>query len=268
LASDEQGTLDVLRSINRTSIKAYFTAIPPWLWLVQLLSVSLFQMSFFVFVTDYAHNPDVTVTYVALGNAMQSVAFVTVFAVCSTPGTEKHIGTLSLVISTPTGLFTFFIGKAIFQIFAGMLAVLVSLGFAALAFGLSFGAANLLGVALLVILVSFAMTGFGLMIGSMGIYLRSSMVLASIMLYIGVLFCGVNFPVSYLPEFLQPISYCLPLTYGISALRDAMAGASLANLLPDLILILLIGMAMLLISFAMLRKFEKLARQKGTLDMF
>lgn len=264
----EQGTLDVLRSISRSSIRAYFAAIPPWLWLVQLLSVSIFQMSFFVFVTDYANNPDISITYVALGNALQSVAFVTVFAVCSTPGTEKHIGTLSLVISTPTSLFTFFIGKALFQIFAGMLAVLVSLAFAALAFGLSFGAANLLGVAIIIILVSFAMTGFGLMIGSIGIYLRSSMILASIMLYIGVLFCGVNFPVSYLPEFLQPFSLCLPLTYGIRGLRDAMAGASTASLLPEVLMILLIGMAMLLIAYAMLRRFEKLARQKGTLDLF
>jgi len=260
--------LGVVRSVNKASIISQFTAVPLWLWLLQLFSVSVFQMVFFVFMADYVDNPEITVGYVALGNAIQSVAFVTVFAICNVPGLEKHQGTLSLVMSTPTSMFTFFIGKALFQIFAGILAVTISLLFAVIVLGVGFASADLLSVALVIVLVSFAMTGFGLMIGSVGIYLRSSTILASIILYVGILFCGIDFPVAYLPDVLRPISYCLPLTYGADALREAASGGTVIDILPDLLAIVTIGVIMLAVAYALLRRFERMARKKGTLDMF
>jgi ABC-2 type transport system permease protein len=83
-----------------------------------------------------------------------------------------------------------------------------------------------------------------------------------------VVFCGVNFPISYIPTYLQPISYGLPLTYGVISLRDAMAGASVLDLLPNMIIIAFIGALMLMIAYALFWIFEIIARKKGTLDIF
>ena len=36
--------------------------------------------------------------------------------------------------------------------------------------------------------------------------------------------CGLFVPLSSLPGFLRPVSYCLPITYGTDLLRGAMKG--------------------------------------------
>jgi ABC-2 type transport system permease protein len=59
-------------------------------------------------------------------------------------------------------------------------------------------------------------------------------------------FSGVFFPVTLLPPWLRLISYALPFTYALRALRGAlMRGAGLAELAPDL-LVLLAFVALLL----------------------
>ncbi|NLZ69980.1 MAG: ABC transporter permease [Clostridiaceae bacterium] len=60
--------------------------------------------------------------------------------------------------------------------------------------------------------------------------------------------CGLFIPLSDLPVFLRPISYCLPLTYGTDLLNGAITGA---NVLPPLLsfgLLLLFAAALFLIS--------------------
>jgi len=255
-------------SSMKVAVRSQFAAVPLWLWLIQILTVSVFQMSFFVLMVDYAGRGSVALEYVALGNALQSVTFVTVYAVCSIPGTEKHAGTLSPVMSTPSRLFTVFVGKAMFQIFAGIITVVISLLFANQVFGVSFGNADLVSVAAVILVTTFAMTGFGLMLGSIGLYARSSSVLASLVLYLGLVLCGVNFPVSSLPSPLQVVSYSLPMTYGVDALREAVAGAGLLSIGGELAIAAFIGSVMIALSYWMFRWFEKLARERGTTDMF
>ncbi len=41
-----------------------------------------------------------------------------------------------------------------------------------------------------------------------------------------IFLCGLFFPIAMLPEWLQPISYALPLTYGVDVLHSAFGGAS------------------------------------------
>ncbi len=250
------------------SIRSQFAVVPPWLWLVELISVSIFQMTFFVLVVGISGNNDVGVEYVALGNALQSVTFVTVYSVCGIPGSEKHGGTLSSIMTTPSRLFTIFTGKALFQILAGIFTVAISLTFATQLFGVSLQHANLLAVGAIILVTTFSMTGFGLMLSSIGLYTRSSTILASLVMYVGLILCGVNFPVSELPAFLRPLSYLLPLTYGVEGLRKAVSGASVFDLGPILIIMIALGVLALLMANWMFHIFETMARKRGTLDMF
>lgn len=260
--------LSVLKSSSWISIRSLFAAVPLWLWIVQLVTISITQMVFFVLVTQMAGNPSISVQEVALGNALQSITYSTVFAICSIPGNEKHAGTLPLVMTTPTRLFTVVVGESLFQILSGIITVAISLTFASVVFGVDFSNVNLACLVIVVLATAFSMTGFGLMLGSMGVRLRSSTLLASLFLYVGLIFCGVNFPVSQLPSFLQPISYALPLTYGVSALKSAVAGASIGAVMPELLAMLAIGAIMISLGYLMFNKFEKMARVKGSTEMF
>ncbi len=112
------------------------------------------------------------------------------------------------------------------------------------------------------------MVGFGMVIGSVGVYLRSSMILGSIVLYLGLLLCGVNFPISYLPEWLRPASYVFPLTYGVQAVRDVAAGAGLADLGLLVAVMLGLGILFFVMAYVLFNYFERLALKRGSLDMF
>jgi ABC-2 type transport system permease protein len=260
--------MGIMMSAARTSIRSQFAAVPIWLWAVQLIAVSLSQMVFFVLITIYAGYDTASVQDVALGNSLQAVTFSTVFAVCSIPGIEKHGGTLPLIMSTPTRTFTVIVGKSLFEIFAGLVAAAVSLSFAVAVFGVDLSNVNVLALVAVVLMTCFAMTGFGLMLSSIGIYLRSSTLLASLFLYFGLIFCGVNFPISQLPAILQPISLAIPMTYGVSALKMAADGSSILSIWPDLSAMIVIGIVMILLGFLLFNTFEEKARRKGSLEMF
>ncbi len=248
--------------------KALFHWLSPGLWAMQLFTMSLFQIAFFVYIADYVANPEVTVAYVAVGNAIQSIAYVAIFAVTNVTGEEKEAGTLPGILVTPANRFSLFVGRAMFQVINSIATVVIALFYAAFLFGVDFSQANFLTLAVVILVTAFATVGFGLMLSSLGFYLRTSMVVANIFLFMGLLFCGVNFPVSYLPEFLQPISYAIPLTYATDAARAAVSGAGLDAVAGNIGAMLVVMMVAIFVGYIMMLGFEYLARKKGTLEMF
>ncbi|MDD1767445.1 MAG: ABC transporter permease [Methanomassiliicoccales archaeon] len=248
--------------------KALFSWFSPSLWLMQLFTISLFQIAFFVYVTKYVNNPDVSVTYVAVGNALQSVAYVSVFSVSNITSEEKWQGTLTPILATPANRFSLFVGRAMFEVFNGILTVAIAFFYAAVIFGVDFSNTDIVALMLVVLVTSFAMTGFGLMISSLGLYLRTAMVIANIFLFIGLLFCGVNFPVSYLPSWLQPVSHAIPMTYGTDAARAAVSGSSVFDISSLLLQELAVGIAALVVGYILFIVFENVARRKGTMEEF
>ncbi len=66
---------------------------------------------------------------------------------------------------------------------------------------------------------------------------------------------GLIFPIQDLPRWLQPFSYIMPMTYAVRALRDVMIkGMGLAQIAPDLLILLALGVAMLLLAAGSLRR--------------
>jgi ABC-2 type transport system permease protein len=248
--------------------KALFHWLSPGLWAMQLFTMSLFQIAFFVYIATYVKNTPDMIAYVAVGNAIQSIAYVAIFAVTNVTGEEKEAGTLPGILATPANRFALFVGRAMFQVVNSIATVVIALFYAAVVFGVDFSACNYLTLAVVVIVTAFASVGFGLMLSSLGFYLRTSMIIANIFLFIGLLFCGVNFPVSMLPSFLQPISYAIPLTYATDAARAAVQGASLDAVAGNLGAEIVVMIAAIFVGYLMMLGFEYLARKKGTLEMF
>lgn len=250
------------------ALRSQFAIVGPGLWLVQILSTALFQMWFFVLVSDFADDPGAAPAYVALGNAVSSLTYSAVYGVTMSAGAEKHIGTMATIMSTPTRMFYVFLGKGAYQSLIGLFTVAVSLGFASLFFGVDLSGADPLALAAVLLATCFAMVGFGMVIGSVGVYLRSSMILGSIVLYLGLLLCGVNFPISYLPGWVQPASYVFPLTYGVQAVRDVAAGAGPGDVAFLVAAMLALGILFFVMAYALFSFFERLALRRGSLDMF
>lgn len=70
-----------------------------------------------------------------------------------------------------------------------------------------------------------------------------------------IVLCGVFWPVQSVPNFLRPLSSVLPLTYASDALRAIMLkGASLSQILPDLIFLAAFFLLMFIAATMMLKR--------------
>lgn len=117
-----------------------------------------------------------------------------------------------------------FYGRGLIPILLSLASVTVGIFYAVTLFGVHIAAASYPSLAVSVTLTAFAMVGFGLLLGGVALYLRTSIILGNIFLFIGLLLSGVNFPASQLPLALQWIGYGFPLTWGLAAVRASVAG--------------------------------------------
>jgi len=252
------------------SFRAQFDWLNPVMWLTMKFVLSVSQMAFFVFVGIFANAP---IQFIAVGNALQSVSWNTVFSVINITGHDKWDGTLPLVLATPANRLPLFIGRAMIHVLDGLISAAISFFFAAVLFGVNFGQTNPLALIVAVVLTAFTMAGFGLLIGGFCFFFRNPMVFANIFTFTLLIFCGVNFPVSSLPLAIQPVSYIFPLTYGLSAARSAIGdvtiaqpGVDLIQIAPTLAQQLAVGLAAMLIGYLLFRSFENNARKTGKME--
>jgi ABC-2 type transport system permease protein len=245
------------------SFRAQFDWLNPAMWITMKFVLSLSQMAFFAFVGVFA---GASVPFIAIGNALQSLSWNTVFSVINITGHDKWDGTLPLVLATPAHRMPLFIGRAMIHVVDGLISVAISFAFAAFIFGVNFGQADVLALTLTVFLTAFTMAGFGLLIGGLSFFFRNPMVFANIFTFVLLIFCGVNFPVQSLPAVVQPVSYLFPLTYGITAARSAIIGGNLIQIAPTLALQLVVGLAAMIVGFLFFRSFENNARKTGKME--
>ena len=135
-------------------------------------------------------------------------------------------------------------------------------------YGLDLHHANLLLLGLCVLVISLTTAGLGLMFGSIGLVMRDAIIIANIVYYVLLIICGINFPVSRLPGLLQLVAYGLPLTRGVQAARDAVAGASLGQVGGLLAGELLVGLVWAAAGYLLFRWLESWARQGGLQEAY
>lgn len=56
--------------------------------------------------------------------------------------------------------------------------------------------------------------------------------------------CGLFIPVENLPAWLQPVSYCLPLTYGADMLRGAINGTTMFSIMDEFLILCVFSMGL------------------------
>jgi len=255
-------------SSAKFAFKALFSWLRPAMWLTQLLVLPLFQMAFFVYLSRFVNPTATGVAFIAVGNALQVASFSSIFAVCNLTSEEKWQGTLTPLIVTPASRFPLFVGRAMFQILNGMATIVVGFFYASMVFGVDMSRTDFLALAVVILVTCLAMTGFGLMLGSVGLYMRTAMIIANIFLFIGLLICGVNFPVTVLPTWLQPLSYAIPMTYGTIAARAAVQGSSVTELAPVILQEIGAGAGSIFVGYLLFLGFEALARRRGAFEEF
>lgn len=200
--------------------------------------------------------------YMALGNAVWLVAVSGLYGCTSVMLNERYSGTLPAIIAAPVPTSQTFVGRSLMQVFDGL--TTVALGF--ILGGLNFSQVNWLWLVIALIIISYAVTGLGTLVATSGLIGSDLDVVMNLAYSALILLTGVNFAVALLPEPARLVAHLLPLTHGLSAVRQIFEGA-LAGIPRLLFLEALIGTVYWIGGYALFRTAEYRARVKGTLEL-
>ena len=181
---------------------------------------------------------------------------------------EQMRGTLESNWLSPTWRFSYLLGHTGPQIISMAMFILIT----AIEFGLIFGVKlhGSIWLVLLVMLASIpAVYGLGFAFASLVITLKEANAFVFLVRGLVMIFCGITFPISLLPGWMQSVAAWLPQTYMIHAMRSAaFANASLMDLWPDLKALILFGAFWLTTGYLLFTWMERRARQSGAIGQY
>jgi ABC-2 type transport system permease protein len=144
-------------------------------------------------------------------------------------------GTLEVLIASQTSLPAFLVYSAAYGFIYAGIKLSVALLIAAFLFQVDFHTEEALIVVSILVLTIATFAGAGILAASFVVWFKQSEPFTAAFMTISFLLCGVIYPTSVLPGWLEKIADLLPLTHAISGLRGALLqGAGIASLWGDL----------------------------------
>lgn len=182
---------------------------------------------------------------------------------------ERWQGTLEIIMLAPTSRVAYILGESAFGLIDGGWTVLLALIVTSLAFGADFHLADPLLALVVIALTLAAMVALSVFFAAFYVLTRSAGPLSFAIQTPVRFFTGTNFPVSALPLALQTVSYALPMTYGMIAVRSVFTGAGTwASLATTMLALVAFTVFFWTLGVILVRRMEKLAKERGTLHAY
>ena len=180
---------------------------------------------------------------------------------------ERWEGTIEYTMMAPISRLAHMLGVSLFSIIYGLARSALLLGVLALFFSVDLGNANLGGAAVILLVGSLSFLGFGIMAAVLPLLFpergeEMTFVISSILLLVS----GVYYPISVLPDWMEPLATISPATYVLEGMRAALLeGAPTTALGPSILPILILGALTLPLGIAVFGWGERYAKRTGRL---
>ncbi len=206
--------------------------------------------------------------FIALGTTVWMWQNIVLWDVGTTLREDQLRGTLESNWLSPTWRFSFLLGSSVTHLLTSLIFLIVSAVEFALIFGVRYNGNPAL--ILLVLLAAIpSIYGIGFAFASLVIAAKEASGIVMLVRGLVMIFCGITFPVAILPAWMQAVARWLPPTYIIHAARlAALGGAKLPALLPDLIPLVLFGVAWLAAGYLLFNWMERRARRTGAIGQY
>lgn len=247
------------------SYRALFGWLNPYMYVLTILLPSLTQLAFFVYLGRAAHVA--SDSYYVAGNALLAAAAPSLFGMAQAVAGERYSNTLALLVASPASRTAVFLGRALPATLNGVVVSIWTLAIASVLFGVSVPARALAPLALAIGATSFSCVGIGLLNAALGLRWRETGVLGNLLLYILLMFAGVNVPLDRLPHGLETLAQGLPITHGAKAARALIGGAPFTHTATMIAAEALVGTCYIVIGLTAIRVFEIEARRGATLEL-
>ena len=249
---------------GRISYAALFNWARPSIYIPTLLGAPTFQILFFAALGSYATGMDPS--FFAIGNSVQVCAMSGIYGMTMAVANERWFGTLSPLLASPANRAALFGGRFVPFVVNGFLVSTYGFALSWLLLGVRFDAATLGVLVLAMIVTCFSCSAIGAIQGGLSLRLRDGLFGANLLVFLFLLFCGVNIPLESLPDWMQAVSQVLPFTHGLQAVRAAIDGATFAEVGYLIGIEFLIGVAYAVAAFFLFRWLEQGAYRNATLD--
>lgn len=249
------------------SYKSLFAAMSWQQYAMVHLGSPLMQLLCFSLLSRYVYGRQDLGTWL-IGNALLMTYFNAIFGVGSQLSSEKHSGTLPLLIASPSSRAGIFLPRTCLHILDGLVAVFLGFAVAALLFGFRLRPDQWAAFVLVFAVASLCAMSFGLIISCLGLLTRDLNLILNISSSLLLGLTGANFPLSRLPAWLQGFSQALPLTRSIALCRAIQAGAKLTENWQLLLGEVLLALAFMSLGVFLFRLIEGIAIKRGVLELF
>jgi ABC-2 type transport system permease protein len=181
------------------------------------------------------------VGYIAVGTIVWMWQNMTLWTIGYALREEQFRGTLESNWLSPARRLWFLFGTGLMHGLTMLSFILVSGVEFVLFFGARFNGNPLL-VALLLLAAMPSIYGLGFAFASLVLAAKEANAFVFLVRGLVMIFCGITYPVSVLPGWMQSVAAWLPQTYVIHGIRSAvLTGAGLPELLPDVLALLGFG---------------------------
>lgn len=181
----------------------------------------------------------------------------------------QMMGTLEIMLLSPTRLSAILLSSSLWAYLLTTLRVVVYLVVGALVFGASLSQANAVSAIVVMLLSIASFSGIGILSAAVVLLVKRGDPIAWLLGGASSLLAGVYYPVSVLPDWLEPLSRILPLTYALDAMRLAMLkGYSLYDLRFNVLVLLGFTVVLTPLAFLAFRRSLKRAKVEGSLTQY
>lgn len=180
---------------------------------------------------------------------------------------SQSMGTLEAMLLSRFGIFRVMLGTGAFLTVRALVQLVLFLAVAVTIFGL-WHHANVLSALVIFLAGLLAMGCLGLLSVSFVLVLKQGDPITAAYALLNTLFTGAIIPREVLPHWLQAFSLFLPLTYALDGMRQALSGGTLAQIAPQVLILLATFVGLLPFTIWTLNWAARRAKTEGSLVQY
>ncbi len=208
-------------------------------------------------------------SFVLIGVALFSYLQVSMQSLSNSIREGQALGTLEALLVTQTEIPTIILSSSLYAFIWTSIRVMVYLAVGVLVFGMDIGKANLPVGLFILLLTIVSCSSLGIISAGFVMVLKRGDPINWVFSGLSGLLGGLYYPISILPDWLQNFAYLLPITYSLEGMRLALLkGYSFAELLPNILALVVFSIVMLPISILIFQYSVKRAKMDGTLTHY
>lgn len=218
-------------------------------------------LAFFLF--RAGERPD-ALLYAAIGAGMLSVWVAALFGSGQALTLLRAAGLLELLVSAPAPFAVVLAPITLASAAVGLYSLVATLVWGWLLFDVPVHPHHPWLLVVAVPATVFSLGMLGMVFASVFVRFRYANALTNLFSYPVWLLSGMLVPIDLLPGWTRPVSWLLPPTWGVRAIRDSILGG---RPLPAIGICLALGVGYLCLGLVTVRKFEVLARRRASLAL-